>query len=289
MEAGGRSRPAARATLGGLIVGHDRRVGIIGVLNVSPESFYGGSVHTDPDDLRRASDAMVAAGADILDIGALSSAPYLSTTIGEGDEEGRLATAVACLAPTCPVPLSVDTSRSGPARAALDAGASIVNDVSGLAADPEMASLIAERGAGVILMASPRSGAGATAGPPIETVARILAERLACARAAGIGEERIVLDPGIGFFRDAAIPWFEWDAAVIARLRELEALGRPLCVGVSRKSFIGILTGRAGAGDRLAGSLAATAVAVLNGALLIRTHDPAETRDAIRVAQALRS
>ena len=116
----------------------------------------------------------------------------------------------------------------------------------------------------------------------------LLAGALGRAREAGIPEERIILDPGIGFFRDEAIPWDEWDVRVLARLEALGALGRPLCVGVSRKSFVGAITGRPRPEARLAGSLAATAVAVLNGAALLRTHDVAETLDAIRIAERIR-
>jgi dihydropteroate synthase len=120
------------------------------------------------------------------------------------------------------------------------------------------------------------------------TVRVILAEALARARAAGISEERIAIDPGIGFFREAAVAWHEWDVAVLMGLPALHALGRPVCVGVSRKSFIGVLTGRTATKDRLGGSLAATTAAVLNGAALIRTHDVRETLDAVRVAERLR-
>jgi dihydropteroate synthase len=115
----------------------------------------------------------------------------------------------------------------------------------------------------------------------------LLADTLARVRAAGIPEERVVLDPGIGFFREGPIAWDAHDAAVLAGLEALSALGRPLCVGVSRKSFIGAITGRAATADRLAGSLAATAIAVVNGAALVRTHDVAETVDAVRVAERI--
>jgi dihydropteroate synthase len=125
-------------------------------------------------------------------------------------------------------------------------------------------------------------------GAPVATVRAILGEAVARARAAGIPEERIVLDPGIGFFREAAVAWHEWDVAILNGLGTFCELGRPLCVGVSRKSFIGALTGRTDTEDRLPGSLAATAVAVLNGAALIRTHDVRETLDAVRVAERLR-
>jgi len=289
MGFGDMSAETLRAILGGVTVGDGLPVAIIGVLNVSPESFYAGSVHPDPDDLLRAADDMVAAGAVILDVGARSTAPYLPTAISEAEEADRLAAAIRRLADKCAVPLSADTSRAAPARAALDAGAAIVNDVTGFHGDPAVAALVAARGAGVILATDAAAATRAGGADPIETVLRALAESLAEARHAGVPDERIVLDPGIGFLRAGPRPWYERDAAVIARLDRLRVLGRPLCVGVSRKSFIGVLTGRAEPAKRLAGSLAATTVAVLRGAALIRAHDVAETRDAVRLSEALRA
>jgi dihydropteroate synthase len=271
-------------------VGDGQPVAIIGALNVSPESFFAASVHVQRDDLLRAADRMVAEGAAIIDVGGMSTAPYRSTGVSATEEAERLAEAVAALAQKFDVPISADTSRGTPARAALDAGATIVNDVTGLRGDPAVAALVAERDAGVIVMA--RAAGVASAAPagagPVEIVAHLLAGSLGIARATGIPEERIVLDPGIGFFREGPGPWYEWDAAIIAGLAGLGGLGRPLCVGVSRKSFIGALAGREDPGARLAGSLAATAIAVRNGAALIRTHDVRDTRDAIRVAEAMR-
>jgi dihydropteroate synthase len=145
---------------------------------------------------------------------------------------------------------------------------------------------VAAHDASLITMASP--GRGRTLGAPVATVRSLLGDALGRARAAGLAEERIVLDPGIGFFREAPVAWHDWDLAVLAGLAALRSLGRPLCVGVSRKSFIGALTGRTATEDRLPGSLAATAAAVLNGAALIRTHDVRETVDAVRVAERLR-
>lgn len=273
------------ADLAGVRVGRDRPVAILGVLNVSPESFYSGSVHR-AEALLEAARAMVDAGAVAVDVGARSTAPYLAGDITPHEERERLVAAVAMLAAKLPVPVSADTTRATVARAALDAGARIINDVSGLR-DPGLASLAAERGVSLILMASP---AGPIAGgEPVAVVRTLLAAALERARQAGVPEGLVVLDPGIGFFREAAMPWHEWDLAVLAQLDELAALGRPLCVGVSRKSFIGQLTGHAAPADRLAGSLAATAVAVLRGAAVVRTHDVGETRDAVRVAERFRA
>lgn len=298
-----------RATLAGVSLGDGLPVAVLGVLNVSPESFHAGSVRATDDDLLQAALAMAEAGAALLDVGARSTAPYLDTDISDAEERDRLARAVEMLARKVEVPICADTSRPGPARAALEAGARVINDVTGLR-DPRVAALVREHGAGVILMASPArvggggrsettpdplspeaTGLGRAPGPasdPVAAVRALLAAALGRAREAGIPEERVVVDPGIGFFRDEAIPWDEWDVRVLAGLEALGALGRPLCVGVSRKSFVGAITGRPRTEARLAGSLAAATVAVLGGAALLRTHDVAETRDAIRIAERIR-
>jgi dihydropteroate synthase len=278
----------ARATLAGVPVGGPAPVVVIGALNVSPESFFAGSVHLDTDALVMAALRMVEAGARLVDVGARSTAPYRATAVSEAEETERLARAVGALAARVPVPVSADTCRAGPARAALEAGARVINDVSGLR-DPGLAALVAERGAGVILMASPPPGGPAAgAADPVGRVRDLLEQALARARRAGIAEERIVLDPGIGFFRHEAVSWEQWDVAVLAGLPALAALGRPLCVGVSRKSFLGAITGHADPADRLPASLAAAAVAVLAGAAAVRTHDVAATLDAVRVAERVR-
>ena len=276
-----------RATLGGVTVGDGERIVVMGALNVSPESFYGGSIHVGDEELLGAALGMVEAGARLVDVGARSTAPYRETEISEDLEGDRLARAVELLARKLPVPVSADTARPGPARAALEAGARVLNDVTGLA-DPGVARLVAGHAASVILMASPGAPGRGASGDPIATVRQALEGALARARAAGIPDERVVLDPGIGFFRDEAIPWDEWDSRVLARLGELRALGRPLGAGISRKSFVGAIAGRPEPAERLAGSLAATAVAVWQGVALVRTHDVAETLDAVRVAERLR-
>lgn len=277
---------AGQANLGGCGAGEGFPVRIVGVINVSPESFYQGSVAQNQDALCRLVDRMVADGADLLDIGAMSTAPYLDTAISVEEEGRRLAWAVAAARRVASVPVSADTSRGGAALAALEAGATILNDVCGLRGDPAMVAAAARGARGLILMAAEETPG---AEGPLTTVRAQLARSLAIAREAGIPEERIVLDPGIGFFRHAALPWEAWDCELLRGLSELEGLGRPLLVGVSRKSFIGKLLDRSDPADRLAGSLAATVVAVLHGASLVRTHDVAPTRDAVRMAEALRA
>src|SRR5213594_2610471 len=275
----------SRADLAGVVLGDESPVAVMGVINVSPESFHAGSVYRGDDAVIAAALGMVEAGAALIDVGARSSAPYLETAVSEAEETQRLVRAVSALAAKLPVPVSADTCRPSVARAALEAGARVVNDVSALA-EPALARVAAQHDAGLIVMAAP--GRGRTMDAPVATVTRILRAALATAREAGVPVERVVLDPGIGFFRDADIAWHAWDVAVLAGLPALAGLGRPLCVGVPRKSFVGAITGRDDPAARLSGSLAATAAAVLGGAALIRTHDVAETVDAVRVAERVR-
>ena len=284
-----------RANLGGVAVGDGRPVALMGALNVSPESFYGGSIHSTPDALLRAAETMVEAGAALVDVGAMSTAPYLAGAIDEAEERRRLADAVNLLARKLAVPVSADTARPEPALAAIEAGASIVNDVSG-AADERVLRIVADHPeVSLVVMASPASVGAPTeapndtgAGDPVGFLRRVFDRALGRATGAGIALDRIVLDPGIGFFLERPRDRADWDVSVLAGLRGLASLGRPLCVGVSRKSFVGTLTGRKMPAERLAGSLAATAIAVLGGASVVRTHDVAETLDAVRVAERIR-
>jgi dihydropteroate synthase len=279
-----------RAVIGGVTLGGEAPVAVIGALNVSPESFYPGSVRLDGEALVEAGLAMVEEGAVMLDVGARSTAPYRAAEIDEDEERRRLGAAVEQLVAKVEVPVAADTTRPEPARAAVEAGARVLNDVGGLR-DPRLAALAADHDLGLILMASPPAAGGdraPTGSGPVDTVRDELAAALGRARSAGIADERVVLDPGIGFFRDVPMGWVAWDLAVLGGLGELGRLGRPLCVGLSRKSFLGALTGRTDPADRLAASLAATAVAVVNGAVAVRTHDVRETVDAVRVAERLR-
>ena len=275
-----------RAIVAGVSVGDGLDVAVVGALNVSPESFYSGSVVVDADRLLQTGEAMARAGAAWLDVGAMSTAPYLEARIPEALEADRLHWAVGLLTTKLDLPVSADVSRVGPARAALEAGARMINDVTGLVADPGLARLTAEAGVGLVLMAGP--AAALPAGEPVATVRAALQRSLAIARGAGIPDERILVDPGIGFFRGDGVAWPDWDCRVLAGLPALRALGRPLYVGVSRKSFIGAVAGVEDPAERLPGSLAATAAAVLGGAHVIRAHDVAETVQAVRVAQAIR-
>jgi dihydropteroate synthase len=289
----------ARAKLGSVSVGDGLPVRIMAAVNASPESFYKGSVADSAKEVSARVLKAVEEGADLVDIGGASTAPYLSRHVSEEMEISRVRSALRAAFDAVgegKTAISVDTVRASVARVALRGGASVVNDVSGLKNDPEMASLINEREASLFAMAhsSRLSSAG-----PIRVVSRSLRETLRIAERAGIDERRIVLDPGIGFFREGVgsstssqqkvMPWYEWDCEVIANLGRLGPLGRPLGVGLSRKSFLGKILGLEDPGERLAGSLAVTAIAVMNGAHLIRTHDVKETLQAVRVAEAVKA
>lgn len=275
---------AAYASLAGVEIGDAHPVRLLGVINASPESFHPGSVCTDQEALAARAREMAAAGADVIDIGAMSTAPYLRTDIDEAEERRRMERAVRAVARAVTVPIAADTRRASVAAAALEAGARLVNDTTGLRHDPRMAD-VAAQAEGVILMASE---IGPTDVEPIGLVGKLLRESLTRAARAGIAAERIVVDPGIGFFRRTRVSWIDFDLAVLRGLAALHALGRPILIGVSRKSFIGTLTARSEPADRLWGSLAAAAVGVANGASAVRTHDVAATRDAVRVAERLR-
>ncbi len=279
------ARTKLYANLAGVEIGDAFPIRVMGAINVSPESFYGGSVARGRQDLEHLAVRMVEEGADLLDIGAMSTAPYGAGAIGEAEEAARMAAAVRAVREAVSVPISADTQRSRVAAVALEAGASIVNDVSGLRNDPEMAPVAAAAG-GLVLMASEE---GPTTAAPIVMIRGLLRAGLARARRAGIARERIVLDPGIGFFRRAAVPWYDLDCIVLAGLARLRGLGHPLLVGASRKSFVGKITGRSGPEERLYGSLAAAAVAAYNGAAVIRAHDVAATVEVVRMAAALRA
>ncbi len=275
----------ASHSFAGVRVGGTAPVRIMAVLNVSPESFYRASIRADASEIRDSALRYVDEGADFIDVGAMSTAPYLQTEIGEADECRRMVSAVATVAGAVDVPISADTSRAGVARAALEAGASIINDVDGLrgVGMPEVAA----EASGVILMASPGAETLRRAESPIALVADDLRDALGRAAGAGVTVDQVVLDPGIGFYRAAPWPPLDFNLGVLRRLSDLEMFGRPLLVGISRKSFIGEIIERNDPGARLAGSLAATAIAVQNGAAIIRTHDVAATLDAVRVARAL--
>jgi dihydropteroate synthase len=253
---------------------------VMGVLNVTPDSFSDGGQFSDPDAAISHARRMVAEGADILDIGAESTRPYGGAEAVSLEEEMRRLNPVMPAVLSLGVPVSVDTLKASVAASALAAGAAIVNDVWGLQRDPDMARVVAERGAPVLVMHN-REKADAA----IDIMADIHAffERsLEIAEKAGIMRDRIVLDPGIGFGKTA-----DQSFIVIARFADLKSFGLPLMIGASRKRFIDKVS-PAPPDRRLGGSLAAHLAAVEHGAVIVRTHDVAETAQALKVAAAIR-
>jgi dihydropteroate synthase len=257
---------------------------IMGAINVSPESFYKGSVRNDEKALVETAVKMVEEGAAFIDIGAKSTAPYLETQIPLEEEIRRAVWAVKAIRDQVDVPISIDTTSARVAEEAIKAGAEIINDVTGLKGDPEMAKVAAEYGVPVVVCAH---GKVESLSDPVHTVIDFLQESLVIAERHGI--EDVAIDPAIGFIRPEWPPWYEWDSKVLANLNLLKIFGRPILVGVSRKSFIGAITGRKDPSERLPGSLAATAIAVWKGATIVRTHDVKETLDVIRVASFIAS
>jgi len=277
------SRPHS---LAGVATGAGQPVRIMGVLNVSPESFYAGSVRSGAENIAAAARRMVEEGADFVDIGAMSTAPYLQTGVSSAQECQRMERAVAAVRAVVDVPISVDTSRAEVAVAAMQVGARIVNDVRGLRGEGMAEAALAADG--VVLMASPEESA--VGGSPSERVRADLLRVIARATGAGIAPESIAIDPGIGFYTGPGdAPPIDFNCTVLARLSSFRDLGYPLLVGLSRKAFLGAITGRRSADERLAGSLAASALAVCQGAAIVRTHDVAETLDAVRVAEEIRN
>ena len=255
----------------------------MGILNVTPDSFSDGGLRADPEEAIRDGLLLAAEGADIIDIGGESTRPGAAPVPSEV-EQARILPVVRALSAS--IPVSVDTRHAATMRAALDAGARIINDVSGLTHDLAAAPLVAERGCPVVLMHM--RGTPATMNTHAryqDVIAEVRAElgaRVDAALAAGIAPEAIVLDPGIGFAKHA-----EHSLAILRGLPTLASLGYPLLVGVSRKRFIGTLADEPEPARRLGGSLAAGLFAIANGASVLRVHDVRETIQAIRVWQVL--
>jgi dihydropteroate synthase len=259
---------------------------LMGVVNVTPDSFSDGGLFLDPEAAIAHGRSLAAQGADLLDVGGESTRPG-AQAVRAAEERERIEPVVGGLAGGggARVPVSIDTSKSSVAAAALDAGAEIVNDVTALRADPELAALCADRDCGVVLMhmlGTPRTMQdNPTYDDVVDDVKSFLAERVEAAMAAGIDEERIYIDPGIGFGKT-----LDHNLELLRRLGELRDLGRPIVVGTSRKSFIGKLTERE-VDERLGGTIASNVLAAIAGADVVRGHDVLELRQAIDVAETI--
>jgi dihydropteroate synthase len=257
-----------------------RRTLIMGVLNVTPDSFSDGGEYLDASAALRHARTLADEGADIVDVGGESTRPG-HTPVGPEEEQRRVLPVVRALACNLPVAISIDTYKASTARLALEAGAAIVNDVWGLQRDPEMAAVVASHGATVVVMHN-----RAAADPALDVVddmRRFFDQSLGLARRAGVADDRIILDPGIGFGKTA-----EQNLEALRRLPELKALGFPVLVGVSRKSVLGrFYDPGVPPSERLFGSIGAHVLAVSRGADIVRVHDVRPHVEACRVADAL--
>ena len=278
--------------LGNVRVGKSNPVRIMGILNTSPESFYKKSISTSRQRIADAVHTMEDEGADFVDVGGMSTAPYLSTMVSEKTEASRIIKAVKIIQQASNLPISVDTCRATIAREALALGVEIINDVTGLKYDPMMPKIVEKYYPSLVLCAYSKK---AITGNQLLKTKYLLRESLKIAKSAKISRTKIVLDPAIGFFRKKGrnsfftkinSDWVKRDLLILENLRSIK-LNSPILVSVSNKSFIGKILKKENPSDRLAGSLAAEVVCVLNGADIIRTHNVGETREAVTVAQKL--
>lgn len=277
-------RPHLMKTRHGTIALGQRTV-LMGIINVTPDSFYDGGRRVDADRAIADGLGLIEAGADIIDIGGESTRPGARPVSAEEELE-RVLPVIRGLRHVAKVPISIDTYKSRVAREALDEGADIVNDVSALRFDDEMAALAAAERVPVVLMHMLGTPRTMQTEPRYDNVLRevidFLAERIQFAARAGIERQNIIVDPGIGFGKT-----LDHNLALLRGLPAFAALGQPLLVGASRKAFIGRILGTE-ADERLEGSLAAAVAAVMGGAEIVRVHDVKETQRAIRVADAIR-
>ena len=272
--------------LGNVSVGGSNPVRIMGILNTSPESFYKKSISTSRQRIVDAIHVMEYEGADFIDIGGMSTAPYLSTMVSEKTEANRIVNAVKIIQQKTNLPISVDTCRAAIANEALELGVDIINDVTGLKYDPMMPKIIEKYCPSLILCAYDKK---IITGNQLYETKQLLKKSLEIAKSVKIPKTNIVLDPAIGFFRKKGrghfftkidSDWVKRDLLILKNLNSIK-LSRPILVSVSNKSFIGKILKKENPSARLAGSLTAEAVCVLNGADIIRTHNVAETKMAV--------
>lgn len=259
----------------------------MGVLNVTPDSFSDGGKYSDPAAAREAAERMAAEGADLIDIGGESTRPGAHRVDAE-EQIRRILPVFSAIAGRVRVVLSADTTRARVAQAAIDAGATVVNDVSACQDDPDMLALVARRPVALILMHMQGEPATMQLNPyygnVVEEVRQFLADRIRAAQQAGIDSDQILIDPGIGFGKT-----IEHNLQLLQDLDRLTDLGRPVVVGTSRKGFIGHLTGEKDPARRVFGTAASVAWSAIKGAAIVRVHDVKEMSQVLRVLQAIRS
>ena len=280
------------AKIAKISVGGRNPVRIMGILNTSPESFYKKSISTSRMKIKNAVIQMKNDGADFIDVGGMSTAPYLFTNVSEKIESDRIVNAIKIIQDCTNLPISVDTCRSSVAKIALEHDVEIINDISGLKYDEKMKDVISKFQPSVILCAydSKTISRGT-----INSTKKLLADSLKIIKKSNISDKKIVLDPAIGFFRKTGKgkfftkiknDWVERDLSIIKNLNSIK-MNYPILISISNKSIIGNLLQKENPSDRLFGSITAEAICVLNGANIIRTHNVMATRDAITIASKL--
>lgn len=286
--------------IGNLTVAGKSPVSVMGIINVSPESFYKDSIRITTKEIAKAAIRMQREGAHIIDIGAMSTAPYLENNIPLEKEVERMKKAIRVVRKNCSLPISVDTPRSAVAKEAINLEIDCLNDITGLKYDVNMARVVAESGLPIIMGAYARNrrinsqSSSMVTGKILSTI-MLLKESLNIAKKFGIDNDQIIIDPSVGFFRANGknpfftlmkdIPWYIRDIEIISRLQELKKyLSNPICVSVSRKSFIGKLFNLK-TEERLIPSLVFEIISILNGAKMIRTHNVKETVQAITACE----
>ncbi|MDC0150224.1 dihydropteroate synthase [Nitrosopumilus sp.] len=280
------------AKIANISVGGQNPVRIMGILNTSPESFYKKSINTSRIKIKNAVIQMENDGADFIDVGGMSTAPYLSTMISEKIESKRVLDAIKIIQNTTNLPISVDTCRSNVAKIALENDVEIINDISGLKYDKNMKNVISKFQPSLILCAYDSK---TILGNSINSTKKLFKSSLKIAKDCQIPDKKIVLDPAIGFFRKTGkgkfftkikTDWVDRDLSIIKNLNSFK-MKYPILISVSNKSLIGNLLQKENPSDRLFGSITAEAICVLNGANIIRTHNVMATRDAITIATKL--
>jgi dihydropteroate synthase len=280
------------AKIANISVGGQNPVRIMGILNTSPESFYKKSIITSRTKIKNAVIQMENDGADFIDVGGMSTAPYLSTIVSEKIESKRVLDAIKIIQNTTNLPISVDTCRSNVAKIALENDVEIINDISGLKYDKNMKNVISKFQPSLILCAYDSK---TILGNSINSTKKLFKSSLKIAKDCQVPDKKIVLDPAIGFFRKTGkgkfftkikTDWVERDLSIIKNLNSFK-MKYPILISVSNKSLIGNLLQKENPSDRLFGSITAEAICVLNGANIIRTHNVIATQDAITIATKL--
>ena len=275
-------------------VGGSNPIRVMGIINTSPESFYKKSVFTDKKMIEKTAKLMEEDGADFIDVGGMSTAPYIQTLISEDKEIKRITNAINAIQKVSKLPVSIDTCRARVAEMALQLGAEIVNDVSGLKYDKNMVDVLEKHCPSVVLCAFSNEP---VKGNQVIQARKLINQSVALALRSGIPASQIIVDPAIGFFRKKAqgvlftkinSDWLQRDILILKNLKHIKQ-EHPILVSISRKSFIGELLGETDPDKRLYGSLAAETFAALNGADIIRTHNVKATNDIVKIVTNLKS